>query len=135
MPAIGSDSDRLLGLLPAVTVRVSVLSTTTPVPDVEEEMLNGLVVPLPTMASVAEGATVLMPTFPPAVAKYVEPVDVKAVAEAFASVVFPETTRVPVAVKLAPVRLPEKNPLPATSSLFDGDVVAMPTLPAALIII
>ena len=39
----------------------------------------------------------------------------------------PETFKVPVAVMFAAVKLPLKYPFPFTSSLFEGEVVPMPT--------
>ena len=46
-----------------------------------------------------------------------------------ASVVVPETFNVPIAVIFAAVKLPLKYPFPATSNLFEGEEVPMPTLP------
>ncbi len=57
------------------------------------------------------------------------PVKARLVEVAFASVVLPVTDSVPVAVMLLAVRLPLKNPLPATESVAKGEVVPMPTLP------
>ena len=54
---------------------------------------------------------------------------VKLVVEALVRVELPVTANVPVAVRLDPVKFPLKYPLPATSSLLDGVVVPMPTLP------
>jgi hypothetical protein len=44
------------------------------------------------------------------------------------------TVSVPVAVIFAPVRLPLKNPLPATSRALDGEVVPIPTAPAKVLV-
>jgi len=44
-------------------------------------------------------------------------------------VVAPETVSVPVAVMFAAVRLPLKNPFPATERVANGEVVPMPMLP------
>lgn len=44
-------------------------------------------------------------------------------------VVEPITERVPVAVIFDAVTLPLKNPLPATDSVANGEVVPIPTLP------
>ena len=57
------------------------------------------------------------------------PVTAKVVEVALARVVLPVTFNVPVAVRLAPVRFPEKYPLPATSRAFVGVDVPIPTLP------
>ena len=59
------------------------------------------------------------------VAKVVTPLTVRALD----SVVVAETANVPVAVRFAPVRFPAKYPLPATSSLFEGEEVPMPKYP------
>jgi hypothetical protein len=51
---------------------------------------------MPATSSFCAGFVVPMPTFPPAVARYVPPVTVSPVEDAFASVVCPATPRVPV---------------------------------------
>ena len=60
------------------------------------------------------------------------PVEVAPVVDTAARVEAPVTDSVPVAVKLEPVILPLKNPLPATLSVAKGEVVPMPTLPIRL---
>ena len=50
-----------------------------------------------------------------------------------ATVALPPIIAVPVAVRLAAERLPEKSPLPLTERICDGEVVPIPKRPAELI--
>ena len=85
---------------------------------------------MPTTESFQLGDVVPMPTLPPVVAKYAEPVEPICVVEAYPSVVSPVTFNVEVAVIAPPTnKLPEKYPEPWTPRVLVGEVVPMPTLP------
>ena len=67
----------------------------------------------------AAGVVVPIPTLPPVVARYAELVVVSCVVDAFANVVSPVTLKVPVAVRFASVRSPEKKEFPWTAKSCD----------------
>ena len=119
-------------LVPVVLVAATVPNT----PRVEARLATPLVVVAPDWVKKFVNIGVVVATSVPfaltarnVLARLVTANEVEV---ALASVVLPVTLRVPVAVTLAAVRLPLKYPLPFTSNLFEGDVVAIPTLPFAL---
>ena len=84
--------------------------------------------PLPCMESNDAGLVVPMPTLPPLVAKYAEPVELIWVVEALPRVVNPVTESVEVAVSAPPKNEePLTYALPCTLSNEVGLVVPMPS--------
>jgi len=98
-----------------------------PVPAPQTESLEyGVEVPMPMEPFVVKVPFEVVVALPPTQRLFETE---RLVVEALVNVETPETESVPVAVRLAAERLPEKRPLPCTESACEGVVEPIPTLP------